>query len=248
MPSPSVRFQVLAACLILLQGVDFLLTWLLIDGGCRSDVYEANPLANAILIRQGWFGLASFKSVCAVIALGAALLTSRRSLVLGERLLAIQCLILGGVVGYSGVLLAEPNRHQEHIANLEASADQLDGKIADLHRLEQVRAAICRRVLEGKDDLATGIEQMRNCLATFSPNLMDAQRIRLPNLDQPSQLAAYLYHHCSRLLHRFPQAQEHLYRLGEEIGRRYPSAPRYDERVPPIDGMPMWTYETAQAS
>src|SRR5262245_2234718 len=102
-----------SGCLVLLQGVDFLLTWTLLEGGVRSDVYEANPLANAILVRQGWQGLAGFKAVCTGIALGAGLLASIRRPAVGLRLLAVECVVMLGVVGYSAALLQKPAEPEE---------------------------------------------------------------------------------------------------------------------------------------
>src|SRR5262249_36530688 len=73
---PGMR-SLLLGTLGALQAADFVLTWLLVSGQVHQDVYEANPLANAVLARAGWLGLAAFKLGCAGLALGTALLVWR---------------------------------------------------------------------------------------------------------------------------------------------------------------------------
>src|SRR5262245_46996891 len=51
----------LVAAFVCLQAADLICTYLLLDGGRRADVYEANPLARSILHAGGWAGVALFK-------------------------------------------------------------------------------------------------------------------------------------------------------------------------------------------
>jgi hypothetical protein len=231
----------LAGCLILLQGADFLLTWVLLGVSARPDVYEANPLANAVLARHGWVGVAAFKALCGAVALGAVVLAGRRSPALAARLLTAQCMIMAGVVGYSAALVARPDGGDGHrLAALEAAVARTDGKFAALERFAAERAEICRALLAGEHTFATAIERMGACLDRHGHLLTPLHRSRLPDVNRPSQVAAYLYHYCSRVLDGAPQQGYSLQRVGEELRRQYPGAPRRRGMLPPQGKVSIW--------
>src|SRR5262245_39554998 len=96
---PRIR-PLLLGTLCALQTADFVLTWLLVSGQVHRDVYEANPLANAVLARGGWVGLGAFKLSCAALALGTALLVWRLRPATGARLTGVLSLAMLLVVGY----------------------------------------------------------------------------------------------------------------------------------------------------
>src|SRR5262249_53420370 len=124
----------LACCLVLLQGADLSLTYLLLARP-QPDVYEANPLAAAVLTRHGWAGVGAFKLLCCLVTVAAALLVCRRRAAAGARLLVGLCLVMALVVGYSGALLAWPPGPPPEVSRLAEQGAHLDGRIAQVQRL-----------------------------------------------------------------------------------------------------------------
>jgi hypothetical protein len=239
-----------SGCFVLLQGVDFFLTWALLETGVRPDVYEANPVANTILARQGWGGLAGFKAMCTAVALGAGLLASIRRPAVGLRLLAVEVLVMAGVVGYSALLVqggAPPERSAE-ISAMESHSNRLGGCITEMRRFDYSREMICRRVVEGKLTLAAGIERMGECIASYAPRLSRNQQLRLPDVRHPGQIAAYLYHYTSRLLDNDAAGRAAMSRIERDISRRFPTAPRI-KAGPQTGGIiPKWSCRVAHQS
>ncbi len=234
MRHPRRSLFVLIGCLVLLQAADFCLTWALLASGIRGDVYEANPLANYILTRYGWAGLASFKSVCSMVALGAILLISRHRAVAGSRLLVVLCLVMGGVVGYSGALLSAPtDKGDEHLVALRRESHQISYSLVALSRLDVYRSAICRDLLDARIDLPTAIERMRNCITHFAPVVHPSSRIDFPNVENPSSLAGYIYFHfhATRLLNKHPDLEPKLGLLARETKERFPKITLVDVRT-----------------
>jgi hypothetical protein len=217
---------------VLLQGSDLSLTYLLLERP-QPDVYEANPLAAAVLARHGWAGLGALKLLCCLAAVAAALLVCRRRAATGAALLAGLCLAMAGVVGYSGALLARPPGPPPEVSRLTEEGARLDGRIAQVKRLQAGRAAICLDVLEGREDLASGVERMHLCLEEYGPALCSALRARLPDPADPGQVAAYLHHHASGLALDRPGRRRLLSRLRADMARRYPAAPRFEAAYPP---------------
>jgi hypothetical protein len=215
----------------LLQAADFCLTRALLVGGVRSDVYEANPLANHILRRYGWAGLAGFKSACSLVALSAILLIWRHRAATGVRLLVVMCLVMGGVVGYSGALLAAPAESPEDLSVLVSQANDLNDSLAAMRKLDAERRAICRDLLEERIDLPKAVEQMRTCVARFAPAMRHCNRGDFPHPDDEDGLAGYVYHHATRLHAVLPGLSRQLNRLGSETSERYPAAPLFDART-----------------
>ena len=63
---PSPRMSLFCA----LSAADFLLTWWLLHRS-NGRVYEANPVAAGLLVELGWAGLAAFKVVVVLLAVGS---------------------------------------------------------------------------------------------------------------------------------------------------------------------------------
>jgi hypothetical protein len=234
------RSLALAGCLALLQAGDLALTYLLLGGGHRPDVYEANPLAAALLARHGWAGLGTLKLVCSLAAATAALLVCRRHAAAGARLLVGLCLVMAGVVGYSGTLLARPPAVPTEVSAALERGSRLDDRVARVQRLDARRADICLAALEGRHDLAEGVEQMRACLGAYGPALTTRVRAMLPDLEEPGEVAAYLYHHASRLVHDYPGLRGGLRRLAAEVAWRYPGSPIIDAPPQGLPAVPSW--------
>src|SRR5262245_42074091 len=205
MRHPRRPLFVLVGCLILLQAADFCLTWRLLASGVRGDVYEANPLANHVLSRFGWLGLAGFKSACSMVALSAVLLVCRHRAAAGARLLVLLCMVMAGVVGYSGALLSAPtDSNDEHLSSLRLEYHQIGSSIAAIREFAAHRSAICRDVLDERIDLPIAVERMRACIARFAPAVRNSNRDAYPDLGDDNGVAAYLFHHASRLHDQHP--------------------------------------------
>lgn len=239
-----------SGCFVLLQCVDFFLTWALLETGVRPDVYEANPVANTILACQGWRGLAGFKAMCTAVALGAGLLASIRRPAVGLRLLAVEVLIMAGVVGYSAVLVqgGAPPEGSRELPSLESHSTRLSGCITEMRRFDYSREMICRRVVAGKLTLPAGIERMGECITSYAPRLSRNQQLRLPEVRHPGQIAAYLYHHTSRLLDDDAPGRAALDRIEREIARRFPTAPRIKADLHTGGIIPKWSCRVAHQS
>lgn len=240
MRHPRTYVYALAACLVVLQAADFCLTWLLLASGLRSDVYEANPLALRILREHGWFGLAVFKGGCSLIAMTAALAVSRSRPAAALRLLVVLCLVMAGVVGYSGVLVAAPtNTPEQDVVRLERRATEIGNSITHIARFGQAREKICREVLVNPADLPAGVAKMRECVASLDPALQN-KRNPLPALRDDNQVAAYLYHHASRVAATDADLRAQMDRLTAAMAQRYPAAPRMDVMNMARGVVPCW--------
>lgn len=232
----------LTSCFVLLQGIDFFFTWLLLEGGIRQDVYEANPVALAILSRHGWAALAGFKALCSLVALGAVLLACRYYGTVGLKLLALLCLIMGGVVGYSGVLLAQPTDSRMSLMVREESREvMLMHRIRHVQGFDRERTEICKKLLRGDLDLQAAMVQIRLCLQRYDLLLSAVEKQRLPDFTQPDQVASYLYHYSSRVAEGSPQLLPVLERIGSEMQQRYPSAVRVQRISANPLHLPVWS-------
>ncbi len=216
--------------LLLLQGCDLLLTWRLLSGGW-PDVYEANPLAAALLARFGWAGLALLKSGCSALIVLAVLAVARRRPVVARRLLGGLCLLLLGVVGYSGWLLLRPDPHAQEMSQLRGQAAELDHHLASLRRLDRERQLICLDILQGRSDLPAGVRRMSAYLAEKGPDLASSVQACLPEADRLEDVAAFLYFHASRLIVMRQATDVQLGRLDQQMRRVYPDVPRIDTRT-----------------
>jgi hypothetical protein len=224
-----------------------LLTWLLLEGGGRPDVYEANPLALSILTNFGWMGVATFKSCCSLLALGAVLSVWYFRPTSGSRLLTFLCLVMTGVVGYSGVLLAQPaDTAVQELPALKQMSVQITGRIDHVHRFGNERAQICRDVLENNIDLPTALERMRDCIRRFEKDLSSYNRSMLPDLAKDNEVAAYLFVHCGRMAVVHHKLQPAIARLAGEIKRQHPSALQSDRWQLSQGTLPAWWVNAAQ--
>jgi hypothetical protein len=233
--------SILAGCFVLLQAGDFLLTWLLLDSGRRPEVYEANPLALAVLSRLGWAGLGGFKCLCSLVTLIAVLALCRRHARAGARLLAGLCTAMLAVVGYSGALLAQQaDPESAKIDALLRQGSLLEGRIAALHDFDATRAAICKDLLAGKDDFPAAVGRMARCLARFSPALTPLRRRSLPDPGRPDEVAAYVYYHAYRI-GSYGRLRPRLADLAAEMACLYPAAPRLEGPFPDRGNRRPWS-------
>jgi hypothetical protein len=180
---------------LLLQAADFVFTWLLLSGVRRGDVYESNPVAQAILDRGGWAGLAAFKLAITGVALAAGLAVAQRRPSAGLRLLVVLCLMMVGVNVYSGTLLAAPDQNAR--AEKQALARHVDlHQRMDLNReFVNLRDVLCDDLLDGRTDTEQATERLREHVHQFAPQLRLPAAGRLPDPTRNDELAAYLAFH-----------------------------------------------------
>jgi hypothetical protein len=88
---------------VLLSLADLALTWWLLSSSA-GGVYEANPLANWLLARHGWLGLAGFKTAMVVLVIGLVGLIARTRPRAAGRVLGFGCAAVAVVVLYSASL------------------------------------------------------------------------------------------------------------------------------------------------
>jgi len=216
--------------LLALQGCDLLCTWRLLSGD-RPDVYEANPLASALLHRYGWGSLVLLKVGTTTLIVLAVLLLARRRLAAARRLLGGVCLVMAGVVGYSGWLLLRPvDSSFTEMSTLTAEDAKLNHLIDGVVRFSRKRRAICLDLLSGRIDLSAGVQRIRDCLTEELPHLAVRVHAYLPSLDRPEELAAFLYYHASRLIDIGAGETTQLQDLERQVSGTYPTAPLLDHR------------------
>ena len=189
----------LVAGLVCLQAADLTLTYLLLDGGRRADVYEANPLARSILQAGGWLGMALFKSSLTGVTVVAALLVWRRRPAAAAWLLGLLCAVVLGVNVYSGTLLASPGAEAAEERRLNEAGEELDRQVALAREFAELREAICDDLLDGKCDVAKASGRLAGLVADCGPKMRLPGVARLPEPSRPGELRAYLSFH---LYHR----------------------------------------------
>jgi hypothetical protein len=215
---------ILICSLLLLQGCDFLLTWRLLSGAC-PDIYEANPLAAALLDRFGWASLAWLKTGTSCLVVGAVLLVARRRPVLAGRLMGGMCVVMAGVVGYSSWLLLRPaDPLVQDISTMNQEKVVLDSQLLGVGRFARKRKLICSDVLTGRIALAAGMKKLHACLLEEIPRLNPTVRAFLPATDRPTEVAAFLYFHASRLVDEGAAHPGQLAILRRQVSKRYPAA------------------------
>lgn len=189
--------------MVVLQGMDFILTGLLLSGQVRMDVYEANPLAQRILTAGGWLALATFKALCTLVALAAAVLVLRWRPETGRRLLAGLCLVLLGVVGYSAALAGGAGNNQE-LAPLHSDGLKVEQAQVTLRQYIRQRNDLCAALLLGEVSLAEAVERYPHIAAKCDTAMLAAFRRHLPTHAEPAARASYLLGHLARMLPDFP--------------------------------------------
>lgn len=218
---PRTRF-VLVGSLVALQALDFVVTWQLLSGGVRSDIYEANPLARFILNTLGWGGLALFKASVTALALGAVLYVARERPRTAQFLLMGLCLMVLVVVGQGGRLLASTNNitsNQTRI--LEQRQELLVNQMQSVADFTKSRDAILVDLLEGRIDQESAIAQIVACINAHRPKLDSFQKKNLPPTDQIHHVASYVYFHLVTLA-RIRDRSADLSYLGQDLTDRIP--------------------------
>jgi hypothetical protein len=176
------RRRLLVVAFVGLSFLDLFLTWRLMEAP-HGAVYEANPLAAAVLVRFGWLGLGLFKLACVGVALGSIFLLSRWRPALGSRLLAFTCPGLLILVSYSLFLLATgaPGNKALPVLDTEVRrAERLEGEFQ--------KTQVCARVINRLGhDLAHGRRELAGALTALIADLARIQHNPAP----------WLYRQCA---------------------------------------------------
>jgi hypothetical protein len=225
----------LVAGLACLQTADLICTYLLLDGGNRADVYEANPLARSILEMSGWLGLAAFKVLFTAIATTACLALARRRPAVALRVLTGLCVVMLGVNAYSGTLLASPDANAVAEREANEDAESLDQKATVRRDFVQRRNAICDAVLAGECDTNQAAARLSETIREFSSSLYLPAAARLPDASNSGQVLVYLSFHV-RLRASYLGLSDRL-----TIGSLPPAPP---ESADPLT--PRWLIQTPQ--
>lgn len=187
----------LVAGLVCLQTADLICTYLLLDGGQRGDVYEANPVARTILQTGGWMGVALFKLSLTAVAVLAALLVSRRRPAVAVRLLGLLCALMLGVNAYSATLLTSPGDAPVTESQASENSDRLDHQVASTHEFCRVRATVCDAVMTGECDVQQACSRLAVAIGTYGPRMKLPRAARLPEPSKQDEVLAYLNYHLN---------------------------------------------------
>lgn len=209
--------------LVGLQTADLSCTYLLLDGGARGDVYEANPLARRLLDAGGWGAVAAFKVGLTAVAVAAAWAVSRSKPAAAARLLGGLCVLMLAVNVYSIWLLATPDA----AALAERDARRRGESLA--HRAETTRLFVAARnellddVLDDECDTAEASRRMAELIRTHGPAMRLPAVVRLPEPGRHPEVMAYLRHHLR------DRAEE------RGMGERFAAVPKpaFDPLTPP---------------
>jgi hypothetical protein len=214
--------------LVVLQLADLVCTWLLLSGGLRHDVVEANPVARALLEQGGWGSLTLFKVACSTIAVAAVYLVLRWRPALGRVLLAGLVLLVLGVVGQGVSLLAcAEDPEFGDMKTEQAYSDTLDDHLVTFDRYRARRTGISHDLLVGRVSFSLAVANLRDCLRETAPTMSATSRYSLPATDDSAILAAYLVFHAGLLPDQPPGRFDTLLK---ECRRQFPNLDPIDPR------------------
>jgi hypothetical protein len=141
---------------------DWLLTWILVNYG---NGYEANPVAARILETQGWPGLACFKGVSVVVALGVTLVLHWRHPPAARRLLYFECAIMLLVVAYSSMLIRQDlGADQRLLAEEKERAQRIERRQQGCKAYQAKVEELATGIAAGKLDLLQATEKLADFL------------------------------------------------------------------------------------
>src|SRR5262245_28676349 len=135
----------------LLSAADFALTHHLLAGS--GSAYEANPLANWLLQRHGWDGLAFFKVAVALLFTGLAAAIYWYRPRAAMRLLVFGCAALTIVVVYSGTLAVARQTdayHDPDVARMMQEDERLTRAQANTTEYRALLEKISTRLIAGQ--------------------------------------------------------------------------------------------------
>ncbi len=183
-------FAMLSAC-------DFVITYQLLSRG-QDRVYEANPLANHWLQKNGWIGLAAFKATLVFGVMLIAIYVYYRRPRFAHDLLAISCgaVCLAVLSGASiAITLATTPSSEESPFNDRRFRHPPFERIrtADYVDLLEVTA---HDLAIAKIDLNQAVASMQASELARDPRWIDALRRAYPGLDDRALIAADLIQHA----------------------------------------------------
>ncbi len=140
-----------------------------------STIAETNPVAQWILINHGWIGVTFFKLSSVLLVAMLMVAVARRRPRTAARLLTGSCLLLGGVVFYSGLLLYVP---EVVSAEIDTTEDELyrrnlvlDAAIADSRARWRLKSQLARELVAKRRTLAEAVTAIQRLDVPESPRM-----------------------------------------------------------------------------
>jgi hypothetical protein len=216
---------------LVLSAADLCLTWYLLSNS-GGTVGEANPLADWLLSRGGWAGLAVFKTVTVLLVVGASLGIERRRPAAGGFVLGLACGVLSLVVGWSVALSVSVATRSDGLLDSELSRLLLEEDKID-HRLDmgaEYRTILFRLVGEvgaGECRLPDAVAELARTQRAADPRWQATLQETFPMPTMHQSLAAHLSHHVvAEVSPKHPDRVAGLVRrLEAEFFEAYPSPP-----------------------
>jgi hypothetical protein len=194
MPRFAVRHPRRLCLFCLLNLADLVGTLLLLGqrkGGLLA--YEANPVAGWWLRNCGCPGLVFFKIGIVLLAATLVGAISRRQPLRGGQVLNFSCLIVAGVLVYSGILAArvEASRRGRPLPAHQLRARQLERTWAGRRRFHRIRSRVKLELLRG-GDLRRAARELHAAGVRHYPELLGYLRVVRAGVPVREQLAGSL--------------------------------------------------------
>jgi hypothetical protein len=177
----------------LLSAMDFVLTrYLLQDSG---GAYEANPVANWLLQRHGWSGLAAFKIAIGALVAGVAAFVYGYRPRAASRLLIFGCAALTVVVAYSGALAVarQARGHLDpEVAREMQKEERLTNALEDVTEYRAVLEEVTTQLKAETMTLSDAVDQIVTTDKANDPDYLNTLHYIYPGLTDRGCLAASL--------------------------------------------------------
>jgi hypothetical protein len=210
------------ALFALLSGADFCLTWHLL-GRDQVDVYEKNPVAQWWLTHYGWLGLAGFKaSALLLVALLGTLIYLRRP-VTTHRLFGFGCVILTGVVLYSGYLegMLAFRQHDPEVCAIAEHTRQIEDSIRRGTGYRAVMDQVSNDLLHRRCTLAEAVDRVSQTEKAQDPEWNELLSKLYPGLEERARLGANVLQHTVGHYRHTPALRPLVPRLAAEFRDLY---------------------------
>jgi Domain of unknown function (DUF5658) len=188
------KFLIIAlGAFALLSAADFALTRHLLED--TGAAYEANPVANWLLQRHGWSGLAFFKLAIGLLVAGLSGAVYCYRPKAARQLLGFACVALAIVVGYSSALAVvhESRGHLDAEVAQELQEDQRLSKAQEnVAEYRSVLEQVTTRLEAGTMTLAEAVDEINTTDKANDPDWLSALHYLYPGLTDRGCLSASL--------------------------------------------------------
>ncbi len=186
---------------LLLNGLDLALTWQLVEPD-SPYTSESNPVANWWLLSYGWAGLVGFKAAMALFAAGLFVVIARNRPSLGKGVLNLSCLLVAGVVLYSGYLLAGNYSALATVRRERQKEADAEQRAARCHELLTFQARLERELSAGRCPLAEAVGRLAHSERARDQRFRSGVRKKFPSVTEEEGFAAFLIEGAVSFLYR----------------------------------------------